>query len=301
MSDFSSSWVHLFWMVPVVVLIAYVGSPRFRGTMGEDRVRRLLTGSLPGNQYTVLSGLVVPAGGGTRRIPHLVVSQFGLFVVESVYRPGRITGSRVQDLWTQRKWGRSHRFDNPIHQNELAIGALKQQLDVPDLWFHSVVVFSSNSYFTGKSPEDVIPAEKLIPLIKRRGQKLLEPEACSKVLISLKKARLDDGNRHSMDRWTLLRWLLAAGLLAGTWFVFNAQLGELYTRLQSHIGRGSDSVAAKAGEKQLSEQEIWERSLLCAYSSDTGKCSCYEPGGSKANLTLQRCKELAEKDSVLKR
>lgn len=301
MVELSLSWLHLVWMIPVVLLIAYLGSPRFRGTIGEDRVRRLLSGSLPRSQYTIINDLVVPSGGGTRRIAHLVVSQFGLFVVRTVYRPGRITGTGVQDLWTQRRWGQIHRFDNPIHQNRLAIEALKARLDIPDVWFHSVVVFASDTSFKESSPEDVVPADKLIPLIKRRGQKLLEPDTCAEVLLKLKQVRLDSDKRTWPDRWGLLRWVLLLLLMAGSWILFREQLVALYSQVKSSVVTKSQSGSLQSERGQLSAQELWKRSLVCAWSPDTGRCACYEPAGDKVELDPEECRDLAEKGSVTTR
>jgi len=49
------------------------------------------------NLYTVFNGLVVPSGGGTTPIDHVVVSKFGIFVIESQYVragfPGRVPGA----------------------------------------------------------------------------------------------------------------------------------------------------------------------------------------------------------------
>lgn len=301
MSDIPLPFMHLFWVVPLGLLIAYVGSPRFRGTMGEDRVHRLLTTMLPRTQYTVFRGIVIPSGGGTRRIPHLVVSQFGVFVIQPVHRPGRITGARSQNLWSQRTWGRVHRFDNPMYQNELDILALERLLSRPGVLFHSLVVFSSESYFTGASPEDVIPAEKLIPLIRRRGHKVMEAESCGQVLKILREARLDEGGKFSPDRWTLLRWGLAVLLLVGFWFAFKIQILAVHNTIQNQLKRIKSPEQFHPDGRQMSEQELWEGSLICAFSADTGRCACYDSEGNRAELDTNKCKNLAEKDSVLKR
>ena len=301
MSDIALPLMHLFWIVPLVLLIAYLGSPRFRGTMGEERVQRLLNAALPRSQYSILKGIVIPSGGGTRRIPHLVVSQFGIFVIQPVHRPGRITGATVQDLWTQRKWGRRHRFDNPMHQAVLNIQALERLLNIPGLCFHPLVAFSSESYFTGTSPEDVIPAEKLIPFIKRRGQKLMEADTCGHVLKVLKETRLDDDGKFSVDRWTLARWFLGVLLLAGCWFAYETQILALNDTIQRQLKIIRSPEHFHPDGREKSEQELWEGSLICAYSDDTGRCACYDPSGNRAELDTKKCKELAEKDSVLKR
>ncbi len=116
--------LHFLWVIPLVFLIAYIGSPRFRGTAGESQVRRMLAAMLQPNQHTVFNDQTIPAGGGTIHIDHMVVSQFGIFVIETVDRRGIISGAEHQDRWKQYRLGRFTRFDNPLEQNYLAIKAL---------------------------------------------------------------------------------------------------------------------------------------------------------------------------------
>ena len=50
-----------------------------------------------------------------------------------------------------------------------------------------------------------------------------------------------------------------------------------------------------------SERELWEDRLVCSYSVDTGRCACYEPSGARARIDAARCRELAERGSILER
>jgi len=46
------------------------------------------------------------------------VSEFGVFVVETKNMKGWIFGSPHQRLWTQKIFRSSHKFQNPLHQQE---------------------------------------------------------------------------------------------------------------------------------------------------------------------------------------
>lgn len=293
--------VHFFWVIPLVLLIAYIGSPRFRGTMGEQRVRRILDAMLPNTQYAVLHGLTLPASGGTTRIDHLVVSQFGIFVIESVYLRGIISGTKVQDRWMQRRLGRSNRVENPIHQNYLHIAALERLLKLPRSRFHSIVVLMGHRGFRGTIPSGVVPVEKLISCIRKSGQKLLEGEAANEALIKIKNARLDQHNGLVLDRWKLLRLFLLITLIIGCLFAFKDQLLLINDHLQQMRETRSAPELFHSNGTRKSEQELWEESLICAYSVDTGKCACYETSGSKIELGEDHCRSLAERGSILKR
>lgn len=300
MESLPSVFLHFVWVIPLIVLIAYVGSPRFRGTIGETRVRRLLSAMLQKNQYTVLNDLTIPSGGGTAHIDHLVVSQFGIFVIETEYRRGTISGTEFQDRWKQLRFGRFTRFDNPVHRNFLHIQALERLLQLPESCFHSIVVFTGQRGFKGTMPGKVIPVEKLIPYIRKCQQKKLTPEKASTALKQLDELRLGSHRGVLTDPWSLLRLAMIVALIVAGWFAFGGELQKLVSGLQEREEMRSAPEKFHADGHRKSEQELWEDALVCAYSADSGRCACYEPDGSKVDMEAARCQSLSERGSVLK-
>ena len=292
--------MHFIWVIPLVFLIAYIGSPRFRGTIGQSRVRRLLSAMLQKNQYTVLNDVTIPSAGGTVQIDHLVISQFRIFVIETVFRRGLISGAEFQDRWKQHRRGRFTRFDNPVHQNFLRIQALERVLQLPQSRFYSIVVFSGHQGFKGTAPPQVVPVEKLIPLIRKRTEKRLSPEAASKALKQVEEARLGKRGGLLADPWSWLRLALVAVLLVAGWFAFGVEVQKLIVGFEERVEMKSAPEKFHADGRRKSQQELWEDSLACAYSADSGRCACYEPDGSKVDLEPGECKSLSERGSVLK-
>lgn len=293
--------LHLIWMIPLVFLIAYIGSPRFRGTIGESQVRRNLSANLQKNQYTVFNDLKIPAGGGTLQIDHLVVSQFGIFVVETVYKKGIISGTASQDRWKQYRFGRFTLFDNPLQQNYLAIKSLEVLLHLPHSHFYSIVVLTGINGFRQKMPDQVVPGEKLISLIRKHSRKMLPPETANRVLGQISDARLNSQGSSLFNSWSLFRLMLVAVLLAGSWFAFSGEFEKLNKLMQEQIERKSAPEKFHTDGRRKSSQELWEDALRCAYSADTGRCACYEPDGSKIDLGPEKCQSLSERGSILKR
>ena len=136
MEGIQSIPVHLYWIVPLVLLIIFLASPRFRGDIAETRVRRILAAGLEKSRYSILNDLVIPSGGGTIRIDHVVVSKFGIFVIESQYARGWVSGGEFQDRWKQHHLSRLTRFDNPLHRNYQQVQALENLLKLPRSRFH---------------------------------------------------------------------------------------------------------------------------------------------------------------------
>ena len=292
--------LHILWLLPLVLLIAYLGSPRFKGTMGEARVGRLLTAMLERNRYTVLNKLVIPNNGGTVQIDHVVISKFGIFVIETVFLRGWISGTEVQSMWKQHRFNRFSQFQNPMHQNHLNVLALTRLLQLPESRFHSVVVFMGHKGFKKSMPFGVLPVEKMISYIRKRTENILAEEQASQALIGLEQARLKPRSGLLADPWVWLRLGLIIALLAGAWLAFHDEVGEWVDSMKLHSEMRSSPEKFHPDGRPKAEQEIWLDSLICAWSEDSGRCSCYVPGGEKVDLGLEQCRSLAEKGSILK-
>lgn len=292
--------VHLLWIVPLVLLIVYLASPRFRGDVAESRVRRILAAGLERNRYTVLNDVTLPAGGGTVHIDHLVVSRCGVFVIESQYAQGWLTGEEFQDRWRQSHWGRETRLDNPLHRNAQQVNALVRFLQIPERWTYPVVVMAGQKGFRKPVPERLLTPEKLIAYLRRKDRPILEGDQADRILQQIEAARLRSPGVPGRRKWLALQWLLVAVLFGGTYLAFRDDVSGLAGRLQESREQKAAPKLFHPDGTRKTESELWEDSLVCAWSADSGRCACYEPGGPKVNVDPQKCRELAERGSVLK-
>ena len=104
---------------------------------GEKAVARRLW-LLSSKKYFVINDLLFEkANGNTTQIDHVVVSPYGVFVIETKNISGYIYGSENSSTWTRHWKGYApggvykqdtRTFDNPIHQNEAHVKALAQIL-----------------------------------------------------------------------------------------------------------------------------------------------------------------------------
>ncbi len=292
--------LHFLWIVPLLLLIFFLTSPRFRGDIAEARVRRLLARGLERNLFTVFNDVVLPSGSGTTRIDHVVVSKFGIFVIESRYVRGRITGTEVQDRWTWRSMGRSGRFDNPVHGNRLQVEALQRLLDFPGRVFHPLVVLVGHREFTQRPPAVVIRPEALLATIRRHSGQLLSPEQANDAIRTIDRMRLRSASAGLLKPLNLLRLLLVAALLVGAYLAFREDISRIVAEFRHQAERNAAPEQFHPDGTPKSQQELWEDSLICAYSVDTNRCSCYDGDGSRIEIEFVRCRRLAERGSILK-
>ena len=111
---------------------------------------------LPRSEYHHFHNIVLPAARGTTEVDHLIVSRFGVFVVELKDRSGWILGNAADPFWTSVHFKQQFRFQNPLHQNYGHIKALEALLDVDPRVLRGIVVFRGSFRFQTQVPEGVL-------------------------------------------------------------------------------------------------------------------------------------------------
>jgi restriction system protein len=152
-----------------LVVVWVLGSGWFKGALGEFRVRRWLRTRLDGNDYQVFNDLTVPTRDGTTQIDHVIVSRFGVFVVETKNMKGWIFGSADRAAWTQVIYRRKSKFQNPIHQNYKHIKAIQDLLRVEKHKLHGIVAFVGSATAKSVMPLGVVwGARSLVEAVKSK-------------------------------------------------------------------------------------------------------------------------------------
>lgn len=132
------------FVVGVLALLSDLYYPKFRGFMGEFWVKLELS-KLPKDSYIVLNDIMIKDDNGTHQIDHLVLSKFGIFVIEMKNYYGLIKGKEFDNKWCQYLGKNKSYFINPIHQNYGHIKALSNLLRIDEKNFISIVCFSNQA------------------------------------------------------------------------------------------------------------------------------------------------------------
>lgn len=107
--------------------------------------------------YFAINNVTIPThDGGTTQIDHVLVSQYGIFVIETKFMKGWIFGSQNQKYWTQCLPNRKFKFQNPLRQNYRHTKVLSEFLKIEHSNFYSVVMFWGDSTFKTPMPENVL-------------------------------------------------------------------------------------------------------------------------------------------------
>ena len=105
--------------------------------------------------YHHFKNIILPTSRGTSEIDHLIVSPFGLFVIENKDRSGWIFAEESARHWTAVHFKRRYQFQNPLHQNFGHVKALEELLSIDASKIHSAVVFRGRFEFKTPIPKNV--------------------------------------------------------------------------------------------------------------------------------------------------
>ena len=128
----------------------------FKGWIGEQKTEFNLRFSLDKKLYRRFHDVIIPSSNGTTQVDHILVSPFGLFIVETKNKMGWIYGSESQSKWTQVIYGKKYSFQNPLRQTHRHKKVLSKFLDLNESNIETIVYFNGDSTFKTELPSNVL-------------------------------------------------------------------------------------------------------------------------------------------------
>ena len=136
-----------------------------KGQFGEWIVIEEIKASLPKDEEYLMNDITRELGRGTTQIDHILISVYGVFVIETKHMAGWIFGNPRQKFWTQIFPTSKYRFLNPLRQNRIHIDALRKVTGFPGHYFVPLVVFTAQCELKTEMPENVLYRLDLIDYI----------------------------------------------------------------------------------------------------------------------------------------
>ena len=186
---FSAAW----YLIPIFIFAIIIKSAWFKGVLGEWQVNLLIKFFLDKNDYHLIKNVTLPTEDGTTQIDHIIVSKYGIFVVETKNMKGWIFGSANQKLWTQKIFKHTSKFQNPLHQNYKHVKTLEACLNTKNDAIFSVIIFIGDSTFKTKMPDNVRFARGGIEYIKSKRDVGLSEDEVTNIIEQIESGRLERG------------------------------------------------------------------------------------------------------------
>lgn len=165
---------------------------RFKGRLGEMIINVAAWLVLSRRHYLRLNNITLPLkDGGTTQIDHVIVSSFGIFVIETKNYKGWIFGKEGDAKWTQMIMGRKYQFQNPLRQNYLHIKTLSELLNLDLRYFHSVIAFIGHCEIKTRDelPDNVLN-KGMMTYVKSKQTQMLTDDQMAAIVNKIEKTRL---------------------------------------------------------------------------------------------------------------
>lgn len=195
-------FIALCYLIPIAIFVAVIKTSWFKGAAGEFIVNIGAKLFLDKEQYHLIKNVTLPTEDGTTQIDHIIVSKFGVFVVETKNMKGWIFGSPNQKIWTQKIYKHSSKFQNPLHQNYKHTKTLESLLGLSDSQLFSVIVFVGDSEFKTAMPENVTHGKGYIRFIKSKKTPVLTDSQEKDVIAKIKTGRLTPSFKTNREHVT---------------------------------------------------------------------------------------------------
>lgn len=105
------------YILPALLFITIIKTSWFKGKVGEFWINTNVKMRLDEKVYRLIKNVTLPTDDGSTQIDHIVVSVYGIFVIETKNMKGWIFGGERQRTWTQKLFKESYKFQNPLFQN----------------------------------------------------------------------------------------------------------------------------------------------------------------------------------------
>lgn len=183
--------MELIIVLVVIVLIVKFKSPNIKGNIGERKVSKALN-TLDNNEYKVVNNVMIRTDRGTTQIDHVVISVYGIFVIETKNYKGLIFGNEYDDNWKQVIYKRSERFRNPIKQNYGHVAALKERLNLDkDLLIISIIAFTNRASLKVNTKTPVMYDNDVVSYIRSYNNKLISEDDVKRIYYDLLMSNID--------------------------------------------------------------------------------------------------------------
>jgi hypothetical protein len=168
---------------------------RYRASAFQNRGEALLSRIARTNfvppDYHLMNHVTLQLKDGTTQVDHILVSRFGVFVIETKDYKGWIFANAKQANWTQVLFKAKFKFQNPIRQNLRHIRAVQDLLDfLPSGAIKSVVVFTGAAEFKTEVPQGVFNLSGLIDFLREQTVEVMSLNRVQFCVGRLETARL---------------------------------------------------------------------------------------------------------------
>ncbi len=185
----------------ILAIVVKIAEPRIKGWAGESFVSQQLKHLDPA-YYKILDDILLPSRGSlnSTQIDHVIVSNFGIFCIETKAYQGWIFGNANQEYWTQVIYHHKERFYNPLRQNYAHVKAIEELVmpRFPRAKIISFIAFPKAGKIQVSGTDSVGYARDVLRKIKSFSYSVLSDAERDEICEILTNANIQDKEARKM-------------------------------------------------------------------------------------------------------
>ncbi len=154
---------------------------------------------LKSKDYRVINNICITTYFGDLQCDYLIVSQFGVFIVETFDHNGNIEGAEWQAIWkmSERKQ-KNKSFDNPLQQIERYKKILTNILGISKYDIFPIVVVTGAARFTSKLIENMTFGKGYLDFILGKKRPILSQVKTEQIINIIESEQLRSSRNKSV-------------------------------------------------------------------------------------------------------
>ena len=150
----SPIWYLIIFIEIIFIIACNIFYPKIIGWFGEYWTKQELN-RLPKDKYVILNDIMIMTGDYTSQIDHIVVSKYGLFVIETKQYNGYITGNKYDKKWVRHGKKKTY-YTNPIKQNYGHVKSICKLLNLDETKVFNIVCVPSKAILKIQDDGEVV-------------------------------------------------------------------------------------------------------------------------------------------------
>lgn len=177
----------------ILVYVCVIKRNETIGWLGEHWVRKELV-KLPEDRYKVINNVLLKDAECTYQIDHIVVSPYGIFVIETKQYNGFFTGNKYDKKWVMHAGKKKYYYENPIRQNYGHCKAVEKILGIDSSNIFNVVCIPSRATLKIKHDGELTRNTTIVKTIL--SHQVMVIENYDEVFENLKRLNIKDRDVH---------------------------------------------------------------------------------------------------------
>ncbi len=181
-----SNIIDFWYLIPIILIVMFFKLPFGKDLFTKILINFIINVKLDKQKYKLFKNVILHTQDGATQINHIIVSQYGIFIIKTKNMKGSIFGDINQKRWIQKTYNQTAMFQNPLDQCYKHIKIIESRLNMSAGKIFCVIVFVGDNTLKTDMPSNVTYVSGFIDFIKSKTEKILSADEVKTIIFQIK-------------------------------------------------------------------------------------------------------------------